>query len=419
MPETWYKVDNVAKVFIATSNRRDPRVFRVSCTLADTEPEIDPARLNRALEKTARQFRPFQVTLHRGLFWNYLESTDKLPCAVPETLPPCAELYSEGGNELLYRVSYYRRRVNLEMFHALTDGNGGMAFLQTLICCYLKECYPEQLAGIVPEYDASDAEIAQDGFKQFYGKRKTRVVGGKTSHVCKLRGGFLPYEQTQFFELHLSAAAAVAKARENGVSLTSWLAALLVQAIHAETPALERARPIAVSLPVNLRNYYPTATARNFFNTVKVFCTVTGQETTKELAAGFDAQLRERLSEENVKAQMDSYEQLERNPALKPVPLWIKNKGVSFFTWLENRSETVTVSNLGKVKAPAGLEQYIRGYTPYCSTHGLFLCVCSYGDDLCLGAASVLRNTNVLKNLARSLSTAGLELTLYATEVEQ
>ena len=47
MPETWYKVDNVAKVFLASINRRDPRVFRVSCTLNE---DVDPDRLNQALE---------------------------------------------------------------------------------------------------------------------------------------------------------------------------------------------------------------------------------------------------------------------------------------------------------------------------------------------------------------------------------
>lgn len=41
MPETWYKVDNVAKVFLASINRRDPRVFRVSCTLnEDVDPDV-------------------------------------------------------------------------------------------------------------------------------------------------------------------------------------------------------------------------------------------------------------------------------------------------------------------------------------------------------------------------------------------
>ena len=33
--------------------------------------------------------------------------------------------------ELLYRVSYYGARINVEMFHAISDGNGGMVFLKT------------------------------------------------------------------------------------------------------------------------------------------------------------------------------------------------------------------------------------------------------------------------------------------------
>ena len=39
MAQEWYKVDNVAKVFLATNTRRDPRVFRISCTLQE---EVDP-----------------------------------------------------------------------------------------------------------------------------------------------------------------------------------------------------------------------------------------------------------------------------------------------------------------------------------------------------------------------------------------
>lgn len=417
-PHTWYRLDNAAKVFIATNNRSDPRVFRVSCTLADSEPPVDPERLQRALAKAARRFRPFQVTLHRGLFWHYLESTDKIPTPQPENLPPCAELYTDGGNDLLYRVSWFGRRINLEMFHVIADGNGGMAFLQAIVCHYLKECHPAELEGVVPEYDATAAERELDSFKQFYGNRKSRVVERRQKKVVRLHGGRLPYAQTQFFELHLSARAALAAAKACGVSLTSWLGAQMVQAIYQETPALERGRPICISLPVNLRNYYPSATARNFFNTVKVNCRCTGGETLQELAARFDAGLREQLSEERIKANMDGYEQLERNPAFKPVPLWIKNKAVSFFAWRANKTETATVSNLGPIRPAEPLAPYIRGYTAYCSTRGLFLCVCSYGDDLCIGAASRLRSTSVIKNFTRSLAAADAEMTLYATEVE-
>ena len=84
MPETWYKVDNVAKVFLASINRRDPRVFRVSCTLNE---DVDPDRLNQALEQTARENPQFQVTLHRGLFWHYFESTASMwKCSTPSAM---------------------------------------------------------------------------------------------------------------------------------------------------------------------------------------------------------------------------------------------------------------------------------------------------------------------------------------------
>lgn len=90
MPENWYKVDNVAKLFLATMNRRDPRVFRISCTLKE---EVDPDLLARALDRTARELPNFQVTLHRGLFWHYFEATDKLPVPEPENKQPCSALY--------------------------------------------------------------------------------------------------------------------------------------------------------------------------------------------------------------------------------------------------------------------------------------------------------------------------------------
>lgn len=59
MSDSWYKVDNVAKVFLATASQRDPRVFRISCTLNE---EIDPDTLNEALRSTAilqRLYREF------------------------------------------------------------------------------------------------------------------------------------------------------------------------------------------------------------------------------------------------------------------------------------------------------------------------------------------------------------------------
>ena len=169
MPHTWYKVDNVAKVFLASVTRRDPRVFRISCTLTE---EINPDALAAALQRTARDLPHFSVTLHRGLFWHYLEQTDKVPTPVPETQRPCAAIYGRDlKNALLYRVSYYRRRINLEVFHALSDGSGGVVFLQTLVYNYLQLRHPDELAGTPRQPGASADDMGQDSYHKFYARR--------------------------------------------------------------------------------------------------------------------------------------------------------------------------------------------------------------------------------------------------------
>lgn len=415
MSDSWYKVDNVAKVFLATASQRDPRVFRISCTLNE---EIDPDTLNEALRSTAQEWPQFQVTLHRGLFWHYFESTDQLPTAQPETKAPCAPLYTpERRNKLIYRVTYFGARINLEMFHAITDGNGGLLYLKSIVRNYLALRHPGEMENVPSPNSASAGDMAQDSFRNFYEGTK-RKKPAKKPKVYRPHG-FLPYSQLQFFEGHLSAKEVLARAHELGVSLTSYLGASLMLAIYAEMPALERSKPIAISLPVNLRNYYPSETARNFFNSVYVILTLTETDTMQTAAAAFDAQLKEALLPENIKAQMDEYEKLEHVPGIRPVPLVVKNLTVKFFTALEKKHVTAVISNMGRVTLPDAMKPYIKQFAAFSSCEDLFTCVASYGDDLVLGTASSHRSTNVLRRLYRGFAEAGLQVTLYATEVEK
>mgnify|MGYP007007140302 CR=1 FL=1 len=43
----------------------------------------------------------------------------------------------------LFRVTYYKSRINLEVFHVLTDGMGGINFLRELTYQYLRLVHPE------------------------------------------------------------------------------------------------------------------------------------------------------------------------------------------------------------------------------------------------------------------------------------
>ena len=419
MADTWYQVDNVAKLFLASIGRRDPRVFRISCTLTET---VDPDVLAAALQRTAGDLPNFQVTLHRGLFWHYLEASDKCPRPEPENRRPCAAIYGRDiKNELLYRVSYYRERINVEMFHALSDGNGGLLFLKALVHNYLALRHPQELAAVPRAEGASAADMAEDSYQQFYARRKAAFAPADPAArrpVSRLHGRRLPLDQTQFFEGHLSAKAVLAKAHALGVTLTSYLAAAQMLAAWQEAPALDRGRAVAVGLPVNLRNYFPSDTARNFFNTIRIAHVFTGGETLDTLAPELDAQLKAELSPERIMARMDGFQRFERLPGVRPVPLPVKNTVVGLCNWFEARKVTLTLSNMGRITVPPALAPYIRGFAAYCSSNGLFTTVCSYGDDLVLGSVSALRSPNILRNFYRSLADSGLEVTLYASEVD-
>lgn len=416
MPDSWYKVDNVAKVFLATASPRDPWVFRISCTLNE---EIDPAVLNEALRITAQEWPQFQVTLHRGLFWHYFESTDLLPTAQPENKAPCAPLYTpERRNKLIYRVTYFGARINLEMFHAVTDGNGGLLYLKSIVRNYLALRHPGELDSVPSPNSASAAARVQDSFRNFYegSRREKHAEKVKVYHPHGMR---LPYNQLQFFEGHLSAKQVLERSRALGVSMTSYLGTRFMLAIYHDMPALERKKPICISLPVNLRNYYPSETARNFFNSVYVTHTLTDADTLETVAPVFDAKLKEVLKPENIRAQMDEYEKLEHMPGIRPVPLVIKNAAVKFFTRLEDRYVTAVVSNMGRITVPEELQGYIHSFAAFSSCKTLFTVVCSYGDDLVLGTASALRSTAILQRFYRELAKDGVDVALYATEVEK
>ena len=174
-------------------------------------------------------------------------------------------------------------------------------------------------------------------------------------------------------------------------------------AIYHDMPALERKKPICISLPVNLRNYYPSETARNFFNSVCIAHTLTPEDTLETVAPVFNAKLKEVLKPENIRAQMDAYEKLEHIPGIRPVPLVIKNAAVKFFTELEDRHVSAVVSNMGRVSIPEGMKPYIHDFAAFSSCKTLFTVVCSYGDDLVLGTASALRSTAICSAFTGSL----------------
>ena len=409
----WYKIDNVAKVFLATTGKRDTRSFRLSCMMKE---DVDPELLQQAVNSAIEDRPQVQVRIRRGFFWHYMEDTDLMPVVKQEDDRICPLLYVPSRTMLHYQVTYFGKRINLDISHVLADGTGAMEFLNIIVLEYLKRKHSGEFDDVTVHSGASEGDLSQDSYRQFFGSKNLSrgTARKKAFHPGGLK---LPYHQLQFFEIHMPTSQILPKAKELKVSLTSYLGALWMLAIHDEMPPRKHQLPVTISLPVNLRNYFPSKTARNFFNSVNVTHVFDSEITVEELAAEFDESLKSQLTEENVKKQMDSFETMEYVAPVRVVPLFIKQWVVRHFTKKANRKVSMTFSNMGVQKPPKTLGERIENYSGFCSTNTIFSTMFGYGDQLTLGVSSAYMNTGVVKNFVRFLSASGVDITVCATEV--
>ena len=229
--DNWYRIDNVAKVFLASVSKRDTRSFRVSCILRE---DIDPALLQDALLLAIQDRPQVQVRIRRGIFWHYIVDNDIMPTVSEESDRICPLLYNSAKAMLHYKVTYFGKRINLEMFHALSDGTGGLEFLNIIVLHYLKLRYPGKYENVNLHSGASADDLSQDSYRQFFGNMSlSRSTKKYAYHPNSLK---LPYDQLQFFEIHMPTEQILSRAKKVGVSLTSYLGAAGMMAIRDEIP---------------------------------------------------------------------------------------------------------------------------------------------------------------------------------------
>ena len=125
----WVNLDNAAMIFPATDSADINGMFCLSAILNE---KIDPKRLQQALNNTVRRFPTIAAAIKRGMFWFYLEPSTYPVVVEEEKLFPCTRIPMDSRHSCI-RVTYYEYRISVDFFHAVTDGNGGMVFLNTLV----------------------------------------------------------------------------------------------------------------------------------------------------------------------------------------------------------------------------------------------------------------------------------------------
>lgn len=413
----WTRLDNAAKIFPCNTNAWDTKVFWFVCQLKEP---VDEDMLQKALEDTLEEFPIYKSILKGGFFWYYLERSSIKPLVHVEDSPPCGPLYDKNSKRLLFDVSYFGNRINLEVFHALTDGAGAMSFLKTLVCKYLYYKYPDQFSGGPPQinYDASAQQKNEDSFlKHISPSLKSKK---KLSRAVQIKGAKLSEYRLGIIEGTVSTSKLLETARKYNTTITVLIGSLLIQAIYKEIPAINRKRPIVLTVPVNLRSYFGSETARNFFGIINVGYEFPNQEDSLEtIIKTLNEKFKKQLTKEKIIESAGLYLAIERNPIVRFVPLAVKDIVLKIANKIADKQSTCTLSNIGRVVMPESTERFIDKFSVYNSTDRLGVWVCSYKDKLTISFTSVFKSTEIQKNFFRALANMGFEVEIATNPIGQ
>ncbi len=400
----WSRLDNVAKLFPPTSDRKDTRVFRFACELYEG---IRHDILQEALERALQKYEYYRSVLKKGLFWYYFEESGIKPRVTQENLPPCAPIYDPNRKDLLFRVSCYHNRINLEIYHALSDGTGALSFLRLLVTYYLQLRYPDVLGEATPDFDASPMQVEDDSFEKYYNKHK--VAPPSQTRAYNLRGETLPEYRYGIIEGLVSVEAMMEIAHTHQATLSEYLTAVFISAVHANMSRQDERRPVTISIPVNLRRYFSSQTSRNFFSVVNVSHDFRrAGNTIEDILRSIRGDLARELRPDTLEARMGSYAAIERNIATRFVPLALKIPVLKIANYYGMRGHTATLSNVGRVEMPKKYRSYIRLFDVFSSTRDMQICICSFEDNMVLSFSSFYRSTDIQMEFFRTLTRAGV-----------
>lgn len=412
MNDKWIKLDNAAKIFPATVSGPDTKVFRFSCELFE---DVDCEILQSAVTEAAEVFDVYNYVLKKGLFWYYFEKSDLRPIVEKENNPVCGPLYSKEMKELLYSISYYHNRINLEVFHALTDGTGALMFLECIISKYLSKAH--NIAEPELSFDASNYEKEDDSFYRYYEEDK-KEKHQKTKH----RKAYKPMGGTRFTDNrmgvitgHIDLNAVLAQAHENNTTLTAYITSLLLCAVKDTMPMRARNLPVVLTIPINLRKHFSSSSARNFFSTVNIeYNFKNNPSDLKNVVEKVSRSLKTKLSDESLEDLLSQYSSVENNIFARVAPLVMKDVCLKIAHDYKMKETSGTFSNIGRASVPKELEPYVKAFDFCCATKSIQACAVSYGNIFSVSFTSPYDNNDIQKNFFRKLTEKGIHVEIFS-----
>ena len=421
-PLRWVRLDNAAKIYPAARRKNWSNLFRQSVTLTE---DVDTRVLQDALDVTVKRFPSIAARLRKGAFWYYLQQVESAPQIREEYSYPLMFMSNEEMRRCAFRVIAHEDRIAVEFFHSLTDGTGAMIFLKSLTAEYLEQKYGISIpaeAGVLDRRQEPQEEELEDSFLKYAGNV---VASRKDTNAWKMRGVPLPGGVLNLTCFRLPVKETLALAHNQGVSLTVFLSAVMMQALMNLQKEKERSfrkrKGIKLLIPVNLRQLFPSKTLRNFaMYTIPEIDPRLGEYTFAEICKVIQHKMGSEITPKHMSTVITTNVNDERNPLVRLIPLPVKNVVMkAIFDSVGERKSCLTLSNLGLVKVPQAMEPYIRRFDFILGVQAAapYNCgVVSYGDTVYINFIRNTRDAELERHFHLVLRDMGIPVTVESNQ---
>ena len=359
----WFALDNAAKIYPPAATRKWSAMFRLSVNLTE---DVDPAVLEEANARALERFPSFACRLRRGLFWYYLEHMDSAPPLQEDVYNPLTKLNEKANRHFMYRLLYYKNRIACEFCHALTDGTGGMTFLLSTVAEYLRIKYGDDVVEsdyILSCGEEPDPEEYGDSFLKYASKE---TISRREGSSYNMSGSAVPLNKMLFVSAKVPTDALLKKAKEHGVTVGVFLSSLLLYSAYknqqTEKRKRKRNKDIKVSVPLDLRRFFPSRTLRNFSAYINPSISPRlGEYTFEEILVQVKHSMGLFLNEKELRGRFSANVAAEKNVFIRIMPLFVKFIVLKmFYIFQGDKYYATTISNLGVVRLPEGMERRVE-----------------------------------------------------------
>lgn len=405
----WDHLDNTAHLFPVIAGESMSNVYRISVTLTEL---VEPGLLQQALDIVLPKFDGFNLRLRQGVFWYYFEENGKpAPRVREENAFPCRFIRQNRNQSYMFCVTYYKYRINLEVFHVLTDGMGGINFLKELTYQYLRLAHPE-LMQRVGDFLSSDTSMnREDSFLKNY--KKSARKGYQTKKAYLIKGEKLPPGEFGVMHGYMQIPELKKVCHAYGVSINEYLVAVYVWSVYTECMhGMTSEKPVRVAVPVNLRPYFNSITTKNFFVMVSAeFHPSKETYSFQEVLEIVRESLRSQINREHLEELFSYNVSNEKLLVARAAPLFLKNLAMRYVYTTSALANTATVTNIGNITVAEEYQPYVEMFHAFLAmSKGQHLkgTICSYGETLVFSFSYDLVDASVQRGFFRKIAADGI-----------